>query len=369
MRRYVTAMLFVFLLIISGCNKNIIVNNEENTKYEKFQNDSKENDVDKKETGINNIKENNINLDDIKPNENGQIMILMYHGIGDEESEWVRTTENFKKDLETLFNNGYRLLSLNDYINNDINIDAGFTPVILTFDDGLQNQFNYINDNGINSIDPNCAVGIIEEFYKNHPDFGRTAVFYVYYPVPFRQKDFIYDKYKFLIENGYEIGNHGYNHENLGIISIDKVQESLSKNAQKTNSILNGYKVQSLALPYGAAPKGENYKYVVSGEYNGFSYYNKAVLKVGSNPAYSPNHKKFDFIKIPRVRASEILVKGTGLYDYIEYFKKNPDKRYISDGNKDTITIPECELVNINMSSISNKELITYNQKDNKDLD
>ena len=24
-------------------------------------------------------------------------MILMYHGIGEEESEWVRTAENFKK--------------------------------------------------------------------------------------------------------------------------------------------------------------------------------------------------------------------------------------------------------------------------------
>ena len=121
-----------------------------------------------------------------------------------------------------------------------------------------------------------------------------------------------------------------------------------------------------MALPYGAAPKGEEYKYVVSGEYNGTSYHHKAVLKVGSNPAFSPNHIKFDSSRLPRVRASEIMVMGTGLYDYLEYFEKNPQKQYISDGDKDTITIPENEMNNMNLNSISNKKLITYDLHNNK---
>lgn len=363
MRKYHVIIILVLTIILSGCTKNVSSGNKDlNIIAEQSQNNFDENN----NIGNDTAPEYEIDLDIIKPNENGQIMILMYHGIGENESEFVRTPENFKKDLETLYNKGYRLISLNDYINNDIKTDAGYTPVILTFDDGLLNQFNMVEDNGNYSIDPKCAVGIIEDFYREHSDFGRTASFFVYYPTPFRQKELIKEKFEFLIENGYEIGNHGYNHENLGKVSISDVQKSLALNALKTNEILNNFTVQSLALPYGAAPKGEEYKYVVSGEYNGTSYHHKAVLKVGSNPAFSPNHIKFDSSRLPRVRASEIMVMGTGLYDYLEYFEKNPQKQYISDGDKDTITIPENEMNNMNLNSISNKKLITYDLHNNK---
>lgn len=369
MKKYSIIVFLIVAIILSGCIKNISSESEEPKTISEQPQNQLEAKEEKDEIKNDTSSKNKIDFEIIKPNENGQIMILMYHGIGDKESEFVRTPENFRKDLETLYDKGYRLISLSDYVNNNIKIDAGFTPVILTFDDGLQNQFNMIENNGSYSIDSNCAVGIIEEFYKKYPDFGRTASFFVYYPTPFRQKELINEKLNFLINNGYEIGNHGYNHENLGKISIDEVQKSLALNASKTNEIISNYNVQALALPYGAAPKGEEYKYVVSGEYNGISYYNKAVLKVGSNPAFSPNHIKFDSSRLPRVRASEILVNGTGLYDYLKYFENNPEKRYISDGNENTITIPESEINNIDMRKINDKKLITYDLQDNKGSD
>ena len=361
MKKSIFLLLLIIGLVLIGCS-NSEINNITNMdkQVEEVDEKSQEESADNKEIEL---EKNIIDYERIKPNENGQIMILMYHGIGEEESEWVRTAENFKKDLYTLYEKGYRLISLRDYINNNIKVEAGFTPVVLTFDDGLLNQFNIIED-GINRyIDPLCAVGILEEFYKEHPDFGRAASFFVYYPTPFRQKDLIKEKFEFLIDNGYEIGNHGYNHENLGKISIEAIQESLAKNVQKTREILPEYTVESLALPYGAAPKGDDYRYVISGDYQGFEYKHRAVLKVGSNPAPSPNSIKFDPYKLPRVRASEMKVQGTGIYDYLEYFEKNPGKKYISDGNPDTITIPESEIDNIDKEGLekNNKKLITYN--------
>lgn len=310
------------------------------------------------------IEDNEIDYEKIKPNENGQVMIIMYHGIGEEESEWVRTPKNFLKDLQTLYDNGYRLISLRDYVNNNIDIEAGYTPIVMTFDDGLLNQFNLIEGSDGMEIDPNCAVGLIEGFSKEYPDFGKAASFFVYYPVPFRQKELIKEKYEYLVNNGYEIGNHGYNHENLGKIGIQEVQESLGKNAQKTKEILPQYEVESLALPYGAAPKGEDYKYVVSGSTEGYSYSHKAVLLVGSNPAPSPVNMKFDPKRLPRVRGSEMLVAGTGLYDYLKYFEKNPGKKYISDGDISTVTIPESEANNIDKNRIGEKQLKVYNIED-----
>ncbi|MDF2521411.1 MAG: polysaccharide deacetylase, partial [Clostridia bacterium] len=84
------------------------------------------------------------------------------------------------------------------------------------------------------------------------------------------------------------------------------------------------------------------------------------ILRVGSNPAPAPNHVKFDTTKLPRVRASEMNTGGVGMYDYLAYFDKNPDKRYISDGNPDTIVIPEEEQENLNQDSLKDKQLITY---------
>lgn len=307
---------------------------------------------------------NNIDLSVVKPNENGQIMIVMYHGIGQKEEEWVRTPDNFKKDLQALYDRGYRLISLRDYIENNIKVEPGCTPFVMTFDDSLLNQFNIIEENGQKKIDPDCAVGILEEFFKKHSDFGRGGSFYVYYPIPFRQKELIQEKFEFLVQNGYEIGCHGYNHENLGKLSKDEVVKVLAKSVEATRKYIPDYEVFSIALPYGIAPKGDDFSYAVSGEYNGYKYNHRAILKVGSNPAPAPNHIKFDALRLPRVRASEMKVAGTGLYDYLAYFEKHPHKKYISDGNPDTIAIPKAEEDNLNLEGIKDKKVIIYDRED-----
>ncbi len=299
-------------------------------------------------------------LKKIKANENGQIMILMYHGIGTEEAEWVRTADNFRKDLLTLYEKGYRLISLKDYIENNIKVEAGYTPFVLTFDDGLKNSFNLLEENGEKRLDPDCAVGILEEFKKQHPDFGSGGSFFVYYPIPFRQKELIKEKYEFLIKNGYDIGNHSYNHENLGKLGVEDIQKSLAGNVKLTQEYLPGYDVYGLAIPYGIGPKGDNYKYLAQGEYEGVKYDHRAVLKVGSNPAPSPVSTKFDPIRLPRVRASEMNTAGTGIYDWLQTFDKKPERRYISDGNPDTVAIPENEKENIDMKRLGDKKLLVY---------
>ena len=40
-----------------------------------------------------------VDLKGLKVNELGKIMVLMYHGIGEEEDVWVRTPENFRKKI------------------------------------------------------------------------------------------------------------------------------------------------------------------------------------------------------------------------------------------------------------------------------
>jgi len=87
----------------------------------------------------------------LKPNEAGKIMVLMYHNIGNEEKEWTRTPANFLKDLNTLYEKGYRPISLKEYVTGQITTEQGYTPVVITFDDGNLNNFQYL-DSGL--VDP-----------------------------------------------------------------------------------------------------------------------------------------------------------------------------------------------------------------------
>lgn len=352
---------FVMALSLAACTPEAIETGLNNTKQNQQEpvetnNGPQNNDPiqDNEEKAV------EVDLKKIKANENGQVMILMYHGISDKEAEWARTADNFRRDLEVLYDKGYRLVSLRDYIENNMKVEAGYTPFVLTFDDGAKNNFNIIDENGEKKVDPSCAVGILEDFKKEHPDFGSGGSFFVYYPTPFRQKELIKEKYEFLIKNGYDIGNHSYTHENLGKITAEEVQKTLARNIRSTQEYLPGYDVYALALPNGIGPKGDDYEYAVRGEYEDIKYDHRAVLKVGSNPAPSPVSMKFDPLRLPRVRGSEMKTEGVGLYDWLQYFEKKPEKRYISDGNPKTVAIPESEKENVDLNKLNGKELVIY---------
>ena len=276
---------------------------------------------------------------ELRPNELGEIMILMYHEIGEPEGEWRRTPENFRRDLETLYERGYRAVSMTDMVRGEIDIPAGTSPVVLTFDDANQGNFNYIEKNGELIIDPDCAVAILEAFYEEHPDFGLEATFCIYYPNPFRQREYIDKKLNYLVDRGFEIGNHTYSHANLARLNSEEVQKELAMHVKSTREYLPGYQVNSLALTYGIFPQDP--ELAVRGSYEGIEYEHEAVLLVGANPAPSPFHVNFDPTRLPRIRASEMNTEGVGLYDWLEVFENNPHRRYISDGYSQTVTAPE----------------------------
>lgn len=291
-------------------------------------------------------------------NEAGRIMILMYHEIGEPEDVWCRTPDNFRKDLETLYEAGYRLISMSDLLDGHIDVPAGCSPVVLTFDDGNAGQFRYIEKDGRQVIDPDCAVGILEEFYAAHPDFGLAATFYIYYDNPFRQQENIQHKLEYLVEKGFEIGNHCYTHGILSRLSPEDARRELALHVKRTQEYLPGYTVRSLALPKGEYPK--DMSYVIEGSYEGTAYHNEGILLVGAEPAPSPFTVKYDPAALPRVRASETGVEGYGLYDWLERLSNNPELRYVSDGDPATVVVPEEMAEQIDRLRLGNRTLIPY---------
>lgn len=305
-----------------------------------------------------------------KVDELGKVPIMMYHGIIDtldnkytggnvDKDGYNRTSNAFRKDLEFYYENGYRMIRLSDYVNGIIDVPLGYSPVILTFDDGNKNNFNVLgrNDDGSLKIDPNSAVGILEEFKKKHPDTIVTATFFVMNDL-FNQKEYNEEIMNWLVDHGYDIGNHTTSHPDFTKISVEKTKEVVGKMYQKLDSVLKDKYVKIIALPYGSPYKKthENFSYILKGAYQGYEYETEALLRVGWESEYSPFNKNFDKTFLKRCRAYDNNGKE---FDIEMVFKNLEKNRYISDGDKETIVIKEKDKSNLN-SDYSN--IITYKE-------
>lgn len=277
-----------------------------------------------------------------QPNENGKIMVLMYHRIGTTESPWRRSRANFRRDLETLYVEGYRPISLFDLVSNDIRLPAGYSPVVLTFDDGGEDQFRILVREGKPQVDPESAVGILEDFHRQHPDFPLEATFFLHGQRPFGQEEWVKYKLNYLISKGMDIGNHTSGHQDLREerhADPLKIQQYIGAQRDYLESVLSehpDYKIESLALCHGHRPRNRSLaRFVVRGQYRGRKYQNWAVLNVGSGPVPSPSSRDFNPHSIPRIRASNMGIGRLGIGGWLEYFRQNSEQRYVSDGQPD----------------------------------
>lgn len=246
---------------------------------------------------------------------------------------------NFRRDLERLYQSGYRPISLADVIDGRIDLPAGRKPVLLTFDDSSPGQFRYVVKDGKREIDPDSAVGILIDFHRRHPDFSKRAVFFVLPEAQqphklFGQPEFEAEKLRELVALGFEIGNHTLWHANLSKYDEATVRKQLAQSVEAVRRRVPGYCVRSLALPFGVYPK--NLQLAVEGSFNGVSYKNEAILMVAGGAATSPFSQRCDLFRLPRIQ-----VPGPDLNYWLNYFERNPGEVFVSDGSLGTITFPK----------------------------
>ena len=259
-------------------------------------------------------------------NELGKVPIMMYHGIREKTSSstgtvggnvdkdgYNRTPEAFRKDLESYYEKGYRMIRLDDYINGKVDVEYGKSPIILTFDDGNEDNIKVtgLDDNGNIIIDKNSAVGILEEFKKKHPDANVTATFFVNGGI-FNQSEYNEKILKWMVDNGYDIGNHTQTHLDIKKSSGDRVQKEIAYVYDKLEELIPGKYVKIIALPFGSpyTKTHDNFKYVLSTTYNGKTYDTEAALRVGWEPEVSCFDKDFDKTFLKDVELMIIMVKN-----------------------------------------------------------
>jgi hypothetical protein len=291
---------------------------------------------------------------DLPPNELGQIMVLEYHRLGEPEGEWYRSVENFRRDLQTLYERGYRPVTMRQVVEGNIDIPAGTTPVVFTIDDSSQGQF-YFLENG--SIDPNTMVGIWDRFQRENPAWHHGAVWCVLpaadHPsnffgerpsreVPRAEREAtIQRKVDYLVENRHEICNHTLYHARLDRGTDAQVQEWLGRGEDSIQVYLpEGYEIVTHALPLGMWPRNRELAWRGTwpgrpGQNRPVNYEYKVVLEVTGGPNVSPFDTRFNPHSVNR-----LIVAPRALERQLDAYDRNPGQRYVSDGNPRTIAVP-----------------------------
>ena len=289
----------------------------------------------------------------LKPNELGRIPIVEWHQVVDADGSYKVSRERFLAELTELHDRGYVPISIGDYLDKKIDIPAGKSPVLFTFDDASPSQFSYIERNGKLEIDPRSAMGILTDFIRKHPDWKprgafcmlpAAAVGHAFFGekgIDGQKSAWRFLKVQYLAAQGFDLCNHTLWHAMLNKYSDAVVQEQLARGALAIDSAVPGYHIRGFALPYGLWPK--NHALAVSGSWydrkgkRDVKYKNEAVFEVAGGPARSPYDPEFNPLKLPRVP----LQGGTKLKPTLdEMDKPGPMARYVSDGNPQTIARP-----------------------------
>ena len=306
------------------------------------------------------------------PNEVGKIMILVYHGLHEETpGPYDRLTADFRNDLQMLYDQGYRLISMADLVNNNITTPRGYTPVVLSFDDGLPSAFSMIElEDGTLAPKPGTAVYIINEFYEKNPDFGRTAIFFINgRPEPFRGAGTLEERFRYLLDYGFELGNHSYSHANFVRLNAQSLQRDIGRLDQLLRRYAPDFEPLVFAYPFSIRPRRSLMHYILEGEYDGKPYSYAWALRVGNtgSPAV-PHHINFDPVNVSRVVASDISTYYYVVPDLghlLRRFKENPELRFISDGDPNTVTVPRHLKHYVNIYNLGDRELVVYGIYDN----
>jgi len=301
-----------------------------------------------------------IDLKSYKPNEAGSIMILMYHNFDPVKpnNDLNRTPDQFRQDLEDLYKRNYRPITVSELVDFKIEVPAGKSPVVLTFDDALPTQFKIVTGkDGQAHIDQDCAVGIMEKFSKAHPDWPTKGTFFVLPKEgrgrdPFAQTNTVADKFDYLLSHGYEVANHTSTHPDLNKLSADKIKWELATALKDIKAIAPKATMDVLALPYGVVPR-KHMDLLKSGDYGGTHYENKAVLRAAWRPVLSPitsqsskntaqDHCVYNPFALERIKPDPTQAKLAGTLEYwLKYFDENPTVRFISDGNPVVAAVPK----------------------------
>lgn len=273
----------------------------------------------------------------IGANELGQVLTIVYDEIGFDENDTTRTPDGLRQDLALLEDQDFFPITVKDLVSGNIDIPAGKSPVVITFDGSGPGQYRILDDG---TLDADCAVGILQKAAESKNWAARASFFCLLDVIPkvnelFEQQERQQEKLHNLVGWGYEVGSNTVTGLDLSTASSTDSQKELAKSKATLEDLIGGaYSVTSLAVPLGEFPESE--ALLGEGQYEDIPYAYTAVVGLDEGPAPSPFSDLFKPLRIPRVMGNAETIQAA-----IDTFKEHPELRYISDGDPTTVSAPD----------------------------
>jgi hypothetical protein len=109
------------------------------------------------------------------------LVILTYHqfaaNIAKHSTGLKVRFEDFEHQLNQIYDAGFSLVPLEDWLAGKMVVPEGRRPLILSLDDLYFNNQIRLDENG--NPRPDTGLGILWDFYQEHPDFGYSAALFV----------------------------------------------------------------------------------------------------------------------------------------------------------------------------------------------
>ncbi len=210
-----------------------------------------------------------------------QVPILMYHRFdprpGARSSRFTTSLDEFSQHLQTLYDAGFSLISLSDWLRGEIHLQEGRRPLIISIDDLFFADQISLDENGVPAL--YSAVGVLWDFAQKNPDFNFHAA--LFYNLGDKGYANHYQNGVFSLQDGWRQAraeaiawavehdampmNHFYKHPYLDQLSPEEIQQQMADNdsalrealARVGREDLNGRLPNILALPYVVLPDTE----------------------------------------------------------------------------------------------------------------
>lgn len=255
-----------------------------------------------------------------RPNELGRIPVIMYHSVDNTrpfDSRGLNVSEaTFRKHLLLLHQYGMFPVNLRDLRSHTTlsQVPKGMIPVVLTFDDGRKSQF-VLQPDGTPS--PSSALGIFENFIGEHaPIWKKKASFYVmpksiHNLEPFQQRGMAASKLEYLVDNGYEVGNHTWSHRSLRRMNESQVIAELIRCFYGIRALCPRASMDTLCIPFGEYPRFASWRQTLTNPLRQSTNLHSLVLMAWGGPSYSPFDKRYDNVRVTRIGVSPNELEGT----------------------------------------------------------
>lgn len=264
--------------------------------------------------------------------------VLMYHRFntqpGGRSYRYTTSLADFEQHLHALYDAGFSLVSLSDWLRGNIHLQEGRRPLIITIDDLFFADQIFLDGQG--DPVPYSGIGLLWQFAQDHPDFNfEVALFYNMgdkgyanhyhngtFSVREGWREARAEVIVWSIENSAMPMNHFYEHPYLNTLSPPEIHWQMVENDKALREALALVGREDLrknlpnilALPYVVWPATEEGKQVL------FNYVNPegapvAAIVLGNNAGgtryiQAPFSHEFNRWQVPRITVTSLEIKS-----------------------------------------------------------